>query len=105
MAVVWIVQNKLRNDRPLFNFTPAKQFGELKFLLTQEDSGLAQQPLIFKLKRELFKFKKEDSLLLVGAPELIGAAMVVVAQVNSFEVPVLFYEKYTKTYFKKVFKF
>lgn len=111
MATVWIVQDKQRFNKitkkheSIFNYSLAENFGTLKFILSNNDSALAQQPAILKLKRDLFKFKEHDSLLLVGDPALIGAAMTIVSSINRGEVPVLLYEKFTKTYFRKIYKF
>ena len=111
MATVWIVQNKIRfnyeigkHDR-FFDYSGAKEFGDLRYIFSHDDSSLAQQPAILKLKRELIDFKKEDSLILVGNAPLSGAAMVVVSLYNRGEVPILCYEKYTKLYYRKIYKF
>lgn len=111
MPIVYIVQKRQRFDDSLnqyvdaFDLSGVESFGEIKFLLDYKDSGMAQQPLILKLKRGLRDFTNEDSLLLLGKPALIGAATVVAAQQNQFEVPVLFFEHFTKSYYRKIFKF
>jgi hypothetical protein len=108
---VWIVQDKLkynpetRRKERVYDYTMAKEYGNLRFILSDEDSGMAQQPMILKLKRELFSFKEDDAVILVGDQSLTGAAMVIISQYNKQNVPVLFYEKYTKTYYKKIFRF
>lgn len=108
---VYVVQNKKRfnlktNKYDLdFDFSQASQFGELKHLLSYEDSSFLQQPVILKLKRELLKFKENDSLLLVGEAPLIGAAMIIVSEYNRKQVPILIYDKYVKSYYRKIYKF
>lgn len=103
---VWIVQqkNKANNGKP-FDFSAAEEFGEIKYIFSPDESAFAHQPAIYKLKRELVKFKKEDSLILIGEPALTGAAMVVVAQYNQLEVPLLIFERFTKSYYRKILKF
>lgn len=104
MPTVWIVQNKPNKPgkRP-FDYSAAKKFGKIKFVLDITDSELAQQPAIYKLKRELRHFQKDDSLVLMGEPSLTAAAAVVVSQYN-FEVPLLIFDAKKFVYYRKVYK-
>jgi|SRR5208337_1254689 len=110
MSTVWIVKDKKRYNsatqqrESIYNFEAAKEFGELRFLLDDKDCILAQQPVINKLKRSLFEFKKEDSLLLVGDGALIAATAIIVIQINQRELPILFFDKFAAIYYRKILK-
>ena len=67
MSTVYIVQ-----DSPGKNFLPAKNYGELRVLLSPHDTELGINDIAEKLHQKLSSIKSDDYLLLVGDPAIIG---------------------------------
>lgn len=91
---VFIVQNTMHVNTsgvlvPKFDFTAAKQFGELVELLDSSASPFDLPPVITNLWRKLEDYSNRDYLLLVGSPVLIGLAVAVAADYNGGTVSML----------------
>ena len=66
-----------------FNFTTAKEFGELKFLLNPTANPFSPNDgIISELTHELHDYGDTDYLVLTGNPILIGWATAIAAKVN-----------------------
>ena len=80
-----MIQEQLRwDDRenrlvPRFNLEPAKQFGRLEFMLPATASPFYARQMIQALQAKLAKATRDDYLLLIGNPCLIGFATAVFA--------------------------
>lgn len=86
---VFILQNQMQRDwdtnelRPKFDFEPAREYGELVYLLSPTASPFNSAPLVEELQRKLACYDGElDYLLLVGNPVLIGLTVAIAARVS-----------------------
>jgi|SRR3990172_10437902 len=104
MAVVYVIQEQLRWDErtqklvPRFNLEPARQFGELKYLLPSTASPFYPREIIRVLKDKLAEVTFRDYLLLIGNPCLIGFATAVMSVRNSGVVNMLQWHTREKRY-------
>ena len=85
MAVVYIIQKQMRYDErkrglvPRFDLEPAKQYGELCYLLSPTAEPTDPEPVLKALRERLEHVTADDYLLLVGNPCLIGWATAIAA--------------------------
>ena len=77
MSIVYIVQ-----DSPGKNFLPAKKFGTLRVLLTPHEACGSIYSVISVLNKKLCNVTKDDYLLLVGDPVLIGLVSAIALDVT-----------------------
>ncbi|UQS95103.1 hypothetical protein Pam3_32 [Pseudanabaena phage Pam3] len=95
MSNVYVVQDHRRYDRdtgqfvPVHDLTPAKQYGELKYLLSPTAAPWNPQSILPELWSGLKNFCDDDYLLLNGNPILIGWATAVAADYNDGSVQLL----------------
>lgn len=86
MAVVYVVQKQMRwDDRkrglvPRFNMEPARQYGDLCYLLPSEAEPHNPEEVVDQLFKRLKDMTPDDYLLLVGNPVLIGLAAAVASE-------------------------
>jgi hypothetical protein len=82
---VFIVQKQMRFDRgkgelvPRFDLEPAKTFGPFEYLLSPTASPFKPESVIQELKQRLKSYGKNDWLLLIGNPCLIGFSVSIAA--------------------------
>ncbi len=84
--------------RPVFDVTPARVYGELKILITSNSIGVAVQPLISILRKNLKDFNDDDYILAVGDPVAIGIVTAIATEVNLGRVRMLRWDRQTKGY-------
>ena len=102
---VFVVQNQHHRNRqtgelePKFDFSPAEEFGEINFLLGANASPFNLDPLIEDLKVRLGDYSRQDHLLLVGSPTLIGLAVAIAARQNNGDVFLLQWNGKSRKYF------
>ena len=95
MAVVYVIQKQMRYDErrkglvSRFNLEPAKQYGELVFLLDTAAEPFNPEPVLKVLRERLEPITAEDYLLLVGNPCLIGWATAIAADRTDGDVNLL----------------
>lgn len=95
MSRVFVVQNPHRLDRetqtlkPVFDLTPAEEYGELHYLLSPSASPFSPETILPELIAKLEDFQDDDHLLLIGSPILIGWAVAVAADWNNGRVSCL----------------
>jgi hypothetical protein len=83
--IVYAIQNPLRRNwktkelEPSCDFTPAAEYGEVKFLLGSNISPFNPTVVVRELAAGLRSFTDRDFLLLVGNPILIGLATAIAA--------------------------
>jgi hypothetical protein len=84
---VFVVQEPLYKDnrsgeiRSKFSLDPAKNFGELVYILNWSDpSELSVQQMVWKVRRELQGFTEHDYLLMVGNPTAMALSAVIAAE-------------------------
>lgn len=104
MSKVYVVQNQQMRDRvtgemrPRFDLSPARDYGELEFLLESSDLPFRPRPVIEKLRRKLAYYTPDDYLLLIGNPCLIGWTVALAAQVASGRVKLLQWHTQSQSY-------
>ena len=70
--------------RPKINIMGAAHYGKFKFLLPELSQIIfSPGPLIFKLRKSLANYKKQDYLLLTGDPAIIGVACSIVSDITN----------------------
>lgn len=105
MSKVYVVQNHGKYDektglvKPKFNLDPAKQYGELVFLLSPMNVPSNPKAAIGKLRKKLSNFSDQDHLLLIGSPCFIGWSVAIAADINDGRVKVLQWNGERKEYF------
>lgn len=83
--IVYVIQDPLRRNwrtkelESSCDFTPAEEFGELRFLLGSNISPFRTDVVVRELAQGLRAFTEKDFLLLVGNPILIGLATAIAA--------------------------
>lgn len=84
---VFVIQDQMRWSHeenklvPKFNLSPAKEYGELQFLLSPSAAPFNTEAILKELSEKLSEFTDEDYLLLVGNPAIIGMATALAANV------------------------
>lgn len=72
---VYVIQDQqsVRDGRlqSRFNFEPAKEFGELRFLLGPTAKPFTPAPILEQLEEGLKDFTEDDYVLLVGNPNFM----------------------------------
>ena len=101
-SIVYVIQEVpgTKEGRPKINILGAKQYGEIKMLL-KEDSQIifSPGPIVFKLKKLLKDFSKDDYLLLTGDPAIIGVACSVVSDLTGGQYKLLKWDKQERQYY------
>lgn len=85
MSRVFVVQKTMRWDEskgelvPKFDLEPAREYGELEFLLSPTAAPFNPETILGELHRKLADIQETDYLLLVGNPVLIGMVCAIAA--------------------------
>ena len=86
--------------RPKINIMGASEYGKFKFLLPELSQIIfSPGPLIFKLRKELANYKKQDYLLLTGDPAIIGVACSIVSDITNGKYKLLKWDKQERKYY------
>lgn len=102
---VFVTQNgKKRNSEgrlvEKFDFGPAKEHGEVKFLLHEQTQTYIPKLFMEELRVAMEEFQPGDCLIPVGSPLLIGAVMILAHEKTGGNFHVLQwsgrYQKYSK---------
>ena len=100
--VVYVVQEipGTKEGKPKINIIGAKEYGDFKFLLPELSQIIfSPGPLIFKLRKVLKDFKKEDYLLLTGDPAIIGVACSIVSDMTGGNYKLLKWDRQERKYY------
>ncbi len=87
MKTVYVIQNQMHFDKdkgcyaPRFDLSAAEEHGELKFLLSPTAAPFYTEEIIEEIREGLKDFSKEDSILLIGNPVLIGITAAIAADI------------------------
>tara|TARA_R100001082_G_scaffold16947_1_gene8536 strand:- start:485 stop:865 length:381 start_codon:yes stop_codon:yes gene_type:complete len=85
---------------PKYNIMGASKYGEIKTLLPENSQIIMSPgPLIFKLRKLLKNFNKNDYLLLTGDPAIIGVACSIVSDINNGKFNFLKWDRQEKMYY------
>ena len=100
--IVYVIQEVAGTQagNPKINIMVASNYGKIKFLL-QEFSQIifSPGPLVFKLRKGLKDFTKEDYLLLTGDPAIIGVACSIVSDITNGKFNLLKWDKQERKYY------
>ena len=100
--VVYVIQEiaGTRDGRPKINILGAAEYGSFKFLLPELSQIIfSPGPLIFKLRKGLKTFNKQDYLLLTGDPAIIGVACSIVSDITGGKYKLLKWDKQERKYY------
>ena len=100
--VVYIIQEipGTKDGRPKINILGAAEYGTFKFLLPELSQIIfSPGPLIFKLRKELEKYRTKDYLLLTGDPAIIGVACSIVSDMTNGKYNLLKWDKQERKYY------
>ena len=100
--IVYVIQEipGTKEGRPKINIMGAATFGKFKFLLPELSQIIfSPGPLIFKLRKSLANYKKEDFLLLTGDPAIIGVACSIVSDITNGKYNLLKWDKQERKYY------
>ena len=85
---------------PKINIVGATEYGDVNFLLPEFSQIIfSPGPLIYKLKKGLKDFRKEDYLLLTGDPAIIGVACSIVSDITGGKFKLLKWDKQERKYY------
>ena len=99
---VYVIQEipGTRDGKPRINIMGAAEYGDLKFLLPELSQIIfSPGPLIFKLRKALKNYTREDYLLLTGDPAIIGVACSIVSDITNGKYKLLKWDKQEKKYY------
>ena len=100
--VVHVIQHipGTAEGRPKINIMGASEYGKFKFLLPELSQIIfSPGPLIFKLRKELANYRKQDYLLLTGDPAIIGVACSIVSDITNGKYNLLKWDKQERKYY------
>jgi len=100
--IVYIIQEipGTKEGRPKINILGAAEYGTFKFLLPELSQIIfSPGPLIFKLRKELAKYRTKDYLLLTGDPAIIGVACSIVSDMTNGKYNLLKWDKQERKYY------
>ena len=101
-SIVYVIQEipGTREGRPKINIMGASEYGKFKFLLPELSQIIfSPGPLIFKLQKELAKYRTKDYLLLTGDPAIIGVACSIVSDITNGKYNLLKWDKQERKYY------
>ena len=100
--IVYVVQEipGTQAGNPKINILGAAKYGKFKFLLPELSQIIfSPGPLVFKLRRSLKDFTREDYLLLTGDPAIIGVACSIVSDITTGRYKLLKWDKQERQYY------
>ena len=100
--IVHVIQHipRTAEGRPKINIMGASEYGKFKFLLPELSQIIfSPGPLIFKLRKELANYKKQDYLLLTGDHAIIGVACSIVSDITNGKYKLLKWDKQERKYY------
>ena len=101
-SIVYVIQEipGTKEGRPKINILGAAEYGKFKFLLPELSQIIfSPGPLIFKLRKELSKYRIKDYLLLTGDPAIIGVACSIVSDITNGKFNLLKWDKQERKYY------
>ena len=100
--IVYVIQEVAGTQagNPKINIMGASNYGKFKFLLPEFSQIIfSPGPLVFKLRKGLRDFTKEDYLLLTGDPAIIGVACSIVSDITGGKFNLLKWDKQERKYY------
>lgn len=87
---------------PLFDISPAREFGEVTILTEHNQSMSASVPMVRMLREKMKDFDDSDYILPVGDPVIIATVAAIAADMNAGYFQMLKWNKRMRKY--EVFK-
>lgn len=84
--------------QPLFDISPALEYGELEILTKHNNNMFASVPMVRYFREKLKDFCDEDYILPVGDPVTIAAVAAVAADINKGYFKILKWDKKQRKY-------
>ena len=85
---------------PKINIMGASSYGKFNFLLPEFSQMIfSPGPLVYKLRKGLKDFTKDDYLLLTGDPAIIGVACSIVSDITNGKYNLLKWDKQERKYY------
>ena len=100
--IVYVIQEipGTQSGNPKINIMGASKYGEFKFLLPELSQIIfSPGPLIFKLRKELAKYRTLDYLLLTGDTAILGVACSIVSAMTNGKYSLLKWDKQDRIYY------
>ena len=100
--IVYVIQKIAGTlaGNPKINIMGAANYGQFKFLLPEFSQIIfSPGPLIYKLRKNLKDFTREDYLLLTGDPAIIGVACSIVSDITNGKYNLLKWDKQERSYY------
>ena len=100
--IVYVIQEVAGTQagNPKINIMGASNYGKFKFLLPEFSQIIfSPGPLVFKLRKGLRDFTKEDYLLLTGYPAIIGVACSIVSDITNGKYNLLKWDRQERRYY------
>lgn len=83
---------------PLFNLTPASEYGTLEILMPAGAALISTVPMVRVMRDKLKQFGEGDYILPVGDPASIAAACAIAAEMNAGRVKLLRWDRQSRKY-------
>lgn len=83
---------------PLFDISPAREFGQIKILTEHNQSMSASVPMVRMLREKLKDFTDEDYILPVGDPVVIATVSAICSDLNNGKFKMLKWNKRMRQY-------
>ena len=102
LPIVYVIQEiaGTKDGKPKINILGAAEYGTFKFLLPELSQMIfSPGPLIFKLRKGLKDYTREDFLLLTGDPAIIGVACSIVSDITNGKFNLLKWDKQERKYY------
>lgn len=102
MSKVFVVSEPLTyregKATPMFDITPAMEYGEIEILTKYNQSMFLSVPMVRQLRNDLKDFCDDDYILPVGDPVMIGTVCAVAADINNGLFKILKWDKRQRKY-------
>ncbi len=107
MSTVYIVQEpnrvtkengKVKSVVPVYNYAPAKAYGDLTYMLDQGNARFSPRQTVRELTHALRNFTEDDYLLPTGDPGIIGVAMALAFKQTRGKLKVLRWMRKERSY-------
>ena len=102
LPIVYVIQEiaGTKDGKPKINILGAAEYGTFKFLLPELSQMIFSPcPLIFKLRKAMKNYSREDYLVLTGDPAIIGVACSIVSDITNGKYKLLKWDKQEKKYY------
>jgi hypothetical protein len=109
MSIVFVPQEPRRHLEdgswvPLYDLSPALQFGTLNVLLPHGPQSLYTTETIKTLNKKLEGMTDDDYILLIGDPTAMAATVMVASRIMNGELKLLKYDRNSRKYNVVIFK-